>query len=218
MPGARCARSLACSVENTRVSHHGHTGNTRHSPRNGFTAYSALSPVTGLFCHRRLRNTFRTLDTSVGVSGPHDFSVRKHLPSSEAPLASTASRPASVTIAIRPSSGARRPGYRFDLGQRRSGKFFQIRLDRANQIELLQQIQVCAHAIPKPASGRAKRTPEQIIQLICPAGKINRIILQNRLTPVISERDCRKAFFPGINQENHDERSRYFHLERTEHA
>jgi hypothetical protein len=29
-------------------SHHGHTGNTRHSPRNGFTAYFALSPVTRL--------------------------------------------------------------------------------------------------------------------------------------------------------------------------
>src|SRR4029077_12497302 len=29
-------------------SHHGHTGTTRHSPRNGFTAYFALSPVTML--------------------------------------------------------------------------------------------------------------------------------------------------------------------------
>src|SRR5260221_13604132 len=29
-------------------SHHGHTGTTRHSPRNGFTAYFALSPVTRL--------------------------------------------------------------------------------------------------------------------------------------------------------------------------
>src|SRR3979409_143551 len=36
MPGARCARSRAWCVVNTRVSHHGHTGNTRHSPRNGF--------------------------------------------------------------------------------------------------------------------------------------------------------------------------------------
>jgi len=47
MPGARCARSLACSLENTRVSHHGHTGNTRHSPRNGFNGYFVLSRVTG---------------------------------------------------------------------------------------------------------------------------------------------------------------------------
>jgi hypothetical protein len=29
-------------------SHHGHTGITRHSPRNGFTAYFVLSPVTML--------------------------------------------------------------------------------------------------------------------------------------------------------------------------
>jgi hypothetical protein len=28
---------------------------TRHSPRNGFTAYFALSPVTRFCCHRRLR-------------------------------------------------------------------------------------------------------------------------------------------------------------------
>jgi hypothetical protein len=76
MPGARCARSRVWCVESTRVSHHGHTGNTQHSPRNGFTAYIALSPVTGLVCHRRRRNRFRKLDASVGASGPHDFAVR----------------------------------------------------------------------------------------------------------------------------------------------
>jgi hypothetical protein len=41
-------------VERTRV-----TTSTPESPgipaRNGFTAYVGLSPVTGLFCHRRLR-------------------------------------------------------------------------------------------------------------------------------------------------------------------
>ena len=92
-------------VVNTRVSHHGHTGNTRHSPRNGFTAYFALSPVTGLSCHCRQRNRFRQLDASVGVSGPHDFAVRLKRHSSKAPSASTASRPTSVTIAKRPSVG-----------------------------------------------------------------------------------------------------------------
>ena len=40
------------------------------------TAYSVLSPVTGLSCHRRRRNTFRQLDASVGASGPHGFAVR----------------------------------------------------------------------------------------------------------------------------------------------
>ena len=42
----------------------------------GLTAYFVLSPVTGLFCHRRLADTSARLDTSVGVSGPHDFAVR----------------------------------------------------------------------------------------------------------------------------------------------
>jgi hypothetical protein len=57
MPGAWCARSRACRVESTRVSHHGHTGNARHSPRNGFTTYFVLSPVIGLYCHRRQQIT-----------------------------------------------------------------------------------------------------------------------------------------------------------------
>jgi len=48
------------------------------------------------------RAPWRELDTSVGVSGPHDFAVRRKAPSSEAPPTSTASRLASVTIAKRP--------------------------------------------------------------------------------------------------------------------
>src|SRR6202165_1161018 len=44
MPGAQCARSRACSVENTHVSHHGHTGITRHSPRNGFNGFLRALP------------------------------------------------------------------------------------------------------------------------------------------------------------------------------
>ena len=49
MPGAQCTRSLVCEKTNTRVSHHGHTGTTRHSPRNGFTAYFVLFPVNRAF-------------------------------------------------------------------------------------------------------------------------------------------------------------------------
>jgi hypothetical protein len=69
------------------------------------TAYIALSPVTGLSCHRRLRSCLHRLDASVGASGPHDFAVRRSAPSSEALPTSTASRPAFVTIASRPSKG-----------------------------------------------------------------------------------------------------------------
>jgi hypothetical protein len=140
MPGAWCARSRAWWVVNTRVSHHGHTGNTRHSPRNGFNGFlrallgdrALLSPSSSGY--RRVGPEGPTsppakLDASVGASGPHDFAVRKPAPSSEAQFASIASHPASVTIAIRPSSGMARDGYESDLGKQRTGIFFQKRLD-----------------------------------------------------------------------------------------
>jgi hypothetical protein len=116
-------RSRVCSVESTRVSHHGHTGNRPAFPAQWFTAYFVLSPVTGLFCHRHQRNRFRQFDASVGASGPHDFAVRKPAPSSLAPPASTASRPASVTIASRPSVGRDGGGYIADLGPGASENF-----------------------------------------------------------------------------------------------
>jgi hypothetical protein len=76
-PGARCTRSLACGLKK-------HTSAvTTGSPEIPglpcamvLTVSFALSSVTGLSCHRRMRNTFRTLDASVGASGPHDFAVR----------------------------------------------------------------------------------------------------------------------------------------------
>jgi len=57
-PGARCTRGLVCNVHSKKNAHE-HTGSAetlRPSLRNGFTAYIVLSPVTGLFCHRRLWN------------------------------------------------------------------------------------------------------------------------------------------------------------------
>jgi hypothetical protein len=56
----------------------------RLSLRSGFTAYFVLSPVTGLFCHRRFADTPAKLDASVGASGPHDFAVRSPRRSSKA--------------------------------------------------------------------------------------------------------------------------------------
>src|SRR5229473_881833 len=85
-PAVPCALVL---VERTRV-----TTSTPESPgipaRNGFTAYVALSPVTGLFCHRHQRISGLSapgradlpsarLDASVGASGPHDFAVRSNI-------------------------------------------------------------------------------------------------------------------------------------------
>ena len=80
MPGARCARSRVWCVE----AHALVTTVTPESPGipramvcNGFTAYIALSRVTGLSCHPRRRSCLHQLDASVGASGPHDFAVRR---------------------------------------------------------------------------------------------------------------------------------------------
>ena len=107
MPGAQCTRSLACSEKSIRVSHHGHTGTTRHSPRNGFTAYFALSSVTTLFdtvacasSHRLDANDWGVRTTRLRRTQQTAFVSRA--------AASTASRPAFVTIASRPSVGTGR--------------------------------------------------------------------------------------------------------------
>ena len=87
MPGARCTRGLVCKI--VRRNAHEHTGSAetlRHSLRNGFTAYAALSPATNSSCHRRQRidglpepgwadmppRTWR----QQRASGPHGFAVR----------------------------------------------------------------------------------------------------------------------------------------------
>src|SRR5258707_127757 len=106
MPGARCARSRACSVVNTRVSHHGHTGITRHSPRNGFNGLLRALPGDRAFLPPSpLRSLL--LKNLTPASGRQDHTPS---PSASAPFvksasASTASCPASVTISSRPSVG-----------------------------------------------------------------------------------------------------------------
>jgi hypothetical protein len=105
MPGARCARGLVCKSsgrKRTRAyrSHRNHPA----LPAQWFTAYIVLTSATGLSCHRHPREAFASweFDTSVGVSGPHDFARPPQARSSVAPSASTAARPANVTIATRP--------------------------------------------------------------------------------------------------------------------
>ena len=104
MPGAQCARSRACSVVNTRVSHHGHTGNTRHSPRNGFNGFlRALPGDRALLPPSPAKVVFRKLDASVGASGPHDFAVRVRAVRLRRIRVHRIPSPTSVTIAKRPS-------------------------------------------------------------------------------------------------------------------
>src|SRR6266478_2106350 len=108
MPGAPIAPAAACDVvESTRVSHHGHTGNTRHSPHNGFNGFLRALPGDRAFLPPSpLRSLL--LKNLTPASGRQDHTTSpsaRHAPSSEAPSASTASRPAFVTIASRPSTG-----------------------------------------------------------------------------------------------------------------
>ena len=110
-PGARCTRGLVRKLhKRKRTRAYRFSGNTPAFPAQWFTAYFVLSPVTGLFCHRRPREAFasRELDTSVGVSGPHDFAVRSARARQSQALASTASHRTFVTIASRPSHRVRR--------------------------------------------------------------------------------------------------------------
>jgi hypothetical protein len=146
-------------VESTRVSTADTPGHPAFPHAMVLTVSFALSLVTGLVCHHRRRNeaplrarlgkgAFRRLDASVGASGPHDFAVRQPHHSSARRLiahrpcglpchhvlapdepASTASRPASVTIASRPSEGRDGEGYAGDLGEKRSGIFLQRGVD-----------------------------------------------------------------------------------------
>ena len=91
--------------------HSGSTGNIRHPPRNGFTAYSALFPGTNCFVDPVIRATRWRLANLTPASGRQNHTAS---PSASGALvsrsvAATASRPANVTIACRPSVGTGQP-------------------------------------------------------------------------------------------------------------
>src|ERR1700752_996337 len=104
MPGARCApRSRVQDGVESAHEHTGHTGITRHSPRNGFTAYFVLSPAIGLSCHRRLRKFLFASLTPASRRQDHTTS-----PSARAPFVHGTSRvhripPRVDDVAQRPS-------------------------------------------------------------------------------------------------------------------
>jgi hypothetical protein len=155
MPGARCTRSLACEIDkSTRASHHRFTETVRHSLRDGFNGSFVLSPVTGLFCHRRRRNCFRQLDASVGASGPHDFAVRIGIARLATPT--RPSRPAPNVrgdCAYAPLSGAGRRKLVAVICPTAQAEYFcEGGLDDPNHVDPLQQFAVCAQA--RSAAGR----------------------------------------------------------------
>ena len=120
--GSRECRTLdapaASRVEkNTRVSHHGHAGTPGIPRAMVLTVSFALSRVTGLVCHPRPRKLPSANLTP--ASGRQDHTTSPSASSALrlcAPLASIASRPASVTIESRPSVGRDGRGCIADLG------------------------------------------------------------------------------------------------------
>src|SRR5258707_12531384 len=133
MPTAPAASCALC-IGRTHTTNNEYAGTPGIPARNGFTAYFVLSPVTGLFCHRRPRIGFvqarlgrRNSANLTPASGRQDHTTSPYAATSlvrslsdrsqafrqpalqsrraQNAAASTASLPASVTIAIRPSVG-----------------------------------------------------------------------------------------------------------------
>jgi hypothetical protein len=112
------------------------------------TVSFALSPVTGLFCHRRQRIKFclspvgptqlRKLDASVGASGPHDFAVRN--------------------IVSRPRAVDRSQAFRLALRSRRTQNAAASTASRPN---------VCDDG-QRPSCGTGWR---EFVEMICPTSK-----------------------------------------------
>src|SRR5882724_8069667 len=149
-------------VKHTSVVTTGTPEITRHSPRNGFTAYSVLSPATNSSCHRRWRikaqsNPVEPDFASAGLTPATGARTTRLHRTQKAPiilhaadrsrgssrpaiaicapdaLASTASRPALVTTRDRPSGGTRRIGYAADLGQAKTKIFLISGLDTISE-------------------------------------------------------------------------------------
>src|SRR3954451_4623853 len=105
MPGAQCARSLGAERKKApERSHHGHTGNHPAFPAQWFYGLlralpgdqACLTPSPALFLADLTPASGRQNDTTWPYASA---------PSSKAPTASTASLPAFVTFAKRPSVG-----------------------------------------------------------------------------------------------------------------
>jgi hypothetical protein len=76
--GRQCTRSLACEmIKAHEHSHYGHTGNPAFPHAMVLTVSFVLSPVSRALLPPSSAVCLRQLDTSVRVSGPHDFSVRR---------------------------------------------------------------------------------------------------------------------------------------------
>jgi hypothetical protein len=103
MPDAPAA-SCAHGVTSMHTSIHSEPPESPGIPaRDGFNSLYRALPGDRLSCHRRQRSCLHRLDTSVGVSGPHVFAVRKPATSSARRYVHRIPPQRPVTFAKRPS-------------------------------------------------------------------------------------------------------------------
>src|SRR5258707_8104118 len=126
MPGAQRARSLACEINKAHErSHHGHTGNYPAFPAQWF--YGLLRALPGDQACLTPSPALLIADLTPALGRQNDTTwPYAAVRSSSALTASTASRPAFVTIAKRPSEGRDRIAIVLIL-PRRQAKFLKIR-------------------------------------------------------------------------------------------
>jgi hypothetical protein len=121
------------ATKSTGVETTGSTGNTPAFPAQWFTAYSALSPVTGLFCHRRLSRELLRAKNLAPASGRQDHTTS---PSASATLVSRDISVHRISTRVRDDrdpplfNRVRRAELISDLPDGESGIFFVRGLDR----------------------------------------------------------------------------------------
>ena len=108
MPGARCTRSRACCVVNTRVSHHGYTGSPGIPARNGFNGFLRALPGDRAFLSPSPADDFHQLERQrrgVRTTRLHrpQYAVRPRKNCTATHYVHRIPHPTSVTIAKRPS-------------------------------------------------------------------------------------------------------------------
>jgi hypothetical protein len=118
MPGADAPAAARGVVDSTRVSHHGHTGVARHSPRNGFNGFLRALPGDRA-CLPPSPPRSLLLKNLIPASGYQDHATSP----SAGSVARQARRPrpphpasTSVTLRNAPLSGAGPNRYSADLG------------------------------------------------------------------------------------------------------
>jgi hypothetical protein len=113
------APAAACVVVvSTRVSHHGHTGSTRHSPRNGFNGFLRALPGDRACLPPSLADCSANLTPASGCQD-HTTSPSALASPVKRASASIASRAASVTSRAAPLKWDRTAG---DIGLSRVGR------------------------------------------------------------------------------------------------